>query len=44
LPVKDNYPKVEYLDSDFIKNTNIICNLIFAIRQVTIMQVCLTSM
>jgi hypothetical protein len=36
---KDNYPKVEYMGSDFITDTSIIRILIFAIQQVTIMQV-----
>jgi hypothetical protein len=39
LMVEDNYPKVEYLGFDFLKDTIIICNLIFANQQVTIMQV-----
>ena len=35
---QDYYPKVEYLGSDFITDTNIIHNLIFAIQQITILQ------
>jgi hypothetical protein len=35
---KDDYPKVENLGIDFLKDSRIICNLIFAIQQVTIMQ------
>ena len=39
LPFKYNYPKVEYLTGDIFKDTSIIRNLIFAIQQVTIMQI-----
>jgi hypothetical protein len=39
---KDYYPKVEYSGLDFLKDTSIIRNLIFAIQQVTIMKVLLT--
>jgi hypothetical protein len=35
---QDYYPKTEYQRSDFLKNTSIIRNLIFAIQQVPIMQ------
>jgi hypothetical protein len=38
----DNYPKVEYPGSDFITDTSIIHDFIFAIQQVTIMQEWLT--
>ena len=38
-PFNNNYPKVEYPGPDFLKDTSIIRNLIFAIQQVTIMQV-----
>jgi hypothetical protein len=39
-----NYPKVEYSGLDFLKDTSIISNLIFAIQQVTIMQEFFTAM
>ena len=35
----NNFPKVEYPGPDFLKDIHIIRNLIFAIQQVTIMQV-----
>jgi hypothetical protein len=38
LAFKDNYPNVEYSVSEFLMDTSIIRNLIFAILQVTIMQ------
>lgn len=37
--LNNNYPKDEYPDLDFLKDTSIIRNLIVAIRQVAIMQV-----
>ncbi len=42
LAFNDYYPKVEYSGPDFLKNTKIIRNLIFAFPQVTIMKVLLT--
>ena len=44
LAFMDNYPKVEYAGPDFLKDTRIILNLIFAIPQVTIMQVFLSRL
>ena len=41
---KNNYPKVEYPGSYFLKDTSITRNLIFSIQQFTIMQVWLTAM
>jgi hypothetical protein len=38
LAFRDNYPNVEYSVSEFLMDTSIIRNLIFAILQVTIMQ------
>jgi hypothetical protein len=43
LAFNDNYPEVDYLGFDFLKNTSIIRNLIFTIQQVTIMQALLTK-
>ena len=40
---QDYYPKVEYPEPDFLKNTGIIRNLIFVIQQATIMQVWLIA-
>ena len=40
---QDNYPKTEYQRSDFITDTKIIRDLIFAIQQATIMQVFVTT-
>ena len=40
---QDNYPKTEYQRSDFITDTKIIRDLIFAIQQATIMQVWLIA-
>jgi hypothetical protein len=39
LSFNSNCPKVEYLGFDFLENTGIVRNLIFAIQQVTIMQI-----
>ena len=44
LELKHYYPKVEYPGLDFLEDTSIIRNLIFAIQQVTIMQGCLIAM
>jgi hypothetical protein len=43
LQSNTNYPKVEYRGLAFLKDTSIIPNLIFAIQQVTIMQVLLNA-
>jgi hypothetical protein len=42
MEFKNNYPKVEYLGPDFLTDTSTIRNLIFALQQVTIMQVIAT--
>ncbi len=39
--VMNNFPKVEYPGPDFLKDIHIIRNLIFAIQQVTIMEILL---
>ena len=44
MEFNDYYPKVENLGIDFLKDSRIIRNLIFAIQQVTIMQVLLTCL
>jgi len=35
---QNNYPKIAHLGFDFLKDTNIFCNLIFGNQPVTIMQ------